>query len=400
MGMNRETQVEAETRVLGTLCRAAGAREHCAEIVSALDGYEFLEPEHQIVFGSIAALLSGGRLSTANLAVHLNNRGFPDVDLDRYREAGLPSDAALQLSRQLSSLTKSAGDEVREEKSRMKSRAPSERGLGTVSMIFSLFLVALMVLAAIFARPLRRYLRESLMQSVTSAHYRVLCPPGALGQAAMTQFATQREPLFTSLNAKLNDVASNAEIRVIFDPEFRSAASGTGEIFRVSGATVRTVLLGRVPELDPAADAEALLHIAWGQPGNPLVAHWTALWLVGNWQGQELGMAAAQVEQKAGHKKVANLLAQPPDATISVTDRGLLGAAWINAIAELGGPAEVRKLYSAKMKNLDVPEVTRALGTTPTELERKWQMWMYAYIAGMPPANRSMSMPMDMPMSK
>ncbi len=210
----------------------------------------------------------------------------------------------------------------------------------------------------------------------------------------------QREPLFISLNAKLNDVASNAEIRVIFDPEFRSAASGTGETFRVSGATVRTVLLGRVPKLDPAADAEALLHIAWGQPGNPLVAHWTALWLVGNWEGQELGMAAAQVEQKIGHKKVANLLAQPPDATISVTDRGLLGAAWINAIAELGGTAEVRKLYSAKMKNLDVPGVTKALGTTPTELERKWQMWMYAYIAGMPPANRSMSMPMDMPMAK
>ena len=401
IGMNRETQIEVETRVLGTLCRVAGAREQCAEIVSALDGYEFLEPEHQIVFGSIGVLLAGGRLSTANLAVHLNNRGFPDVDLDRYREAGLPSiDAALQLSRQLSSLKKSPGDDVRKKNSRMKSETPSERGLGKVGIMFSVLMVALVVLAAIGARPLRRYLRESLMQSVTSAHYRVLCPPGALSQAAMTQFATQREPLFTSLNAKLNDVASNAEIRVIFDPEFRMPAAGAEETFRVSGATVRTALPGRVPKLDPAADAEALLHIAWGQPGNPLVAHWTALWLVGNWEGQELGMAAAQVEQKIGHKKVANLLAQPPDASISVTDRGLLGAAWINAIAELGGTAEVRKLYSAKMKNLDVPEVTKALGTTPTELERKWQMWMYAYIAGMPPANHSMSMPMNMPMSK
>jgi len=117
------------------------------------------------------------------------------------------------------------------------------------------------------------------MQSVTSAHYRVLCPPGALSQAAMTQFATQREPLFTSLNGKLNDVASNAEIRVIFDPDFKtSSAASPEQLYEVSGATARTLLRGRVPELDPAADAEALLHIAWGRPSNPLVAHWAARW--------------------------------------------------------------------------------------------------------------------------
>jgi len=85
------------------------------------------------------------------------------------------------------------------------------------------------------------------------------------------------------------------------------------------------------------------------------------------------------------------------DAGISPQDRALLGAAWVNAMAELGGAAEVRKLYSAKMTKLDVAEVTKALGTTSTELERKWQMWMYAYIAGMPPAGHSMAMPMGMP---
>jgi hypothetical protein len=217
----------------------------------------------------------------------------------------------------------------------------------------------------------------------------------------MTQFATQREPLFTSLNGRLNDVASNAEIWVIFDPDFKasSAAVSPEQLYEVTDATVRALLRGRAPELDPTADAEALLHIAWGQPGNPLVAHWAAHWLVSG-QGQELGMAAAEVEQKIGHKKVADLLGQPLETNISPQDRALLGAAWINATAELGGTAEVQKLYSAKMKSLDVAEVTKALGTTPTELERKWQMWMYAYIAGMPPANPSMKMPMDMPMSK
>ena len=106
-------------------------------------------------------------------------------------------------------------------------------------------------------------------------------------------------------------------------------------------------------------------------------------------------MAAAEVEQRVGHKKVVTLLGQPSDAGISPHDRPLLGAAWVNAIAEFGGAAEVRKLYLAKMTKLDVAEVTKALGTTPTELDRKWQMWMYAYIAGMPPAGHSMAMPMS-----
>jgi hypothetical protein len=113
-GVNHQAQVEAEARVLGTLCIAAASRERCTEIISALDRYEFLEPEHQILFGSIRALLERGRLSTANLAVHLNNRGFPDVDLEKYRAAGLPGmDEAVQLAGQLVSLAECRGDEVR-----------------------------------------------------------------------------------------------------------------------------------------------------------------------------------------------------------------------------------------------------------------------------------------------
>jgi hypothetical protein len=282
----------------------------------------------------------------------------------------------------------------------MKSEAPSEHGFGKVGSAFLVVFLTLIVLVLFYARPLRQYLRESLMQSVTSSHYRVLCPPGALSQEAMTQFAKQREPLFTSLDSKLNDVASNAEIQVIFDPAFKASAEATDseKTFEVTGATIRTSLRGRVPELGPAADAEGLLHIAWGQPGSPVVAHWTALWLVGRWQGQELGMAAAQVEQKVGHQKVTNLLGQPRDAGISPQDRALLGAAWVSAIAELGGADEVRRLYAAKMKTLDLAQVTKTLGTNPTELERKWQMWMYAYLAGMPPASHPMTMPMNMPM--
>jgi hypothetical protein len=275
--------------------------------------------------------------------------------------------------------------------------APTERGFGKVGAAFALVCVVLAVIVVFFGHALRRYVRESLMQSVTSAHYQVLCPPGALSQEAMTQFASQREMLFVAVDRKLNDAASNSEIRVIFDPDFKAGAASTGvaEAYDVTGTTVRTGLSGRVPQLDPAADTVALLHVAWGEPGSPVIAHWTALWLVGRWQGQELGMAAAEVEQRIGHKQVASLLGQSSDVGISPQDRALLGAAWVNAIAEFGGDAEVRKLYSAKMTKLDVAEVTKALGTTSTELERKWQMWMYAYIAGMPPAGHSMAMPMS-----
>ena len=268
--------------------------------------------------------------------------------------------------------------------------------------ILALTFVALAVLIVFFAGSLRRYIRESLMQSVTSAHYQVLWPPGASSPDAMRQFALQRESLFVALDRKLNDTASNREIRVILDPNFRAtpAEAGKAQPYDVTGTTIRSELNGAVPQLDPAADAESMLYAAWGKPGNALIAQWTARWLVGEWQGEELGMAAASVEQRLGHKKVATLLGQPPEEISSSQDRALLGAAWINAVAELSGPAEVRNLYSERRSKTDVAEVTKTLGTTSTELERKWQMWMYAYIAGMPPASHTMKMPMDMPMSK
>src|SRR5712671_4359232 len=141
--------------------------------------------------------------------------------------------------------------------------APTERGFSKVGAAFALACVALALIVVVFARPLRRYVRESLMQRVTSAHYQVLCPPGALSQEVMTKFASQREPLFASLDGKLNDAASNAEIRIILDPHFKAGGTtaSTTQVYEVTGRTIRTRLSGRVPELDPAADAEALLHV-------------------------------------------------------------------------------------------------------------------------------------------
>ncbi len=282
----------------------------------------------------------------------------------------------------------------------MNANAPSERGFSKPLAIFLLSVAAIAMALFFFGGNLRRFVRESLMQRVTSAHYEILCPPGAMSQNAMTEFAIQREPLFTALNKKLRDADSNVEIRIIFDSNFPGSPAGdTGQqSYSVTGTTIRTKLNGQTPQLPAAADAEALLYAAWGKPGNAQFAQWTAIWLVGEWRGTEIGMAAVQVEQRLGHKKLASLLGDPGGEISSSDDQTLLGAAWISEIAEFGGADAVRKLYAAKMSHPSVAEVAKALGTTPLELDRKWQLWMYAYLAGMPSTPHDPGMPMDMPM--
>ena len=240
----------------------------------------------------------------------------------------------------------------------MTGSATSERGFTRRAAAIILSLAAIAAVIVLFARPLRQFIRESLMQRATSAHYEILCPPGDMSPETMRQFASQREALFTTLDRKLDDAASNAEIQIVFYPDSAAPVStaSTPEPYTVTGTTVRTRVNGLTPQLDPAADAEALLHVAWGNPGNPRMGQWAATWLVGEWHGEELGMAAAGVEQRLGHKKVSTLLDPSSNEISSPDDRTLLGAAWLSEIAELDGPAEVRKLYSAKMPAFDVAE--------------------------------------------
>jgi hypothetical protein len=283
----------------------------------------------------------------------------------------------------------------------MTGKPRSERGFGKLFTMLLVSAAAIMLALLFYGRALRRFFRESLMQRVTSAHYEILCPPGALSEVDMTQFATRREPLFSALDKKLGDPATNSELRVIFDPNFPAQPDGTGpQPYLVTGTTIRTKLSGDFPQLPAAADAEALLSIAWGKHGNAQIARWTAIWLVGDWHGAEIGMAAAEAEQRLGHKKIASLLGNPAGEISSPEDQTLLGAAWIGEIAEFGGANAVRKVYAVKMAHPNVAAVTQALGTTPLELDRKWQMFMYSYLAGMPAMTHDSGMPMDMPMGQ
>ena len=292
----------------------------------------------------------------------------------------------------------------------MKPGMSSQRGVSKQTAAVVLVLAAVAVALLSFGGRLRLFVRESAMQRVTSAHYEILFPPGSASPDTMTDFAMRREKLFAGMDKKLGDASSNKEIRIVFDPEFPgSAASGAAAqpSYAVTGRTIRTKQFANVPELPAAADAQILLNTAWGKPGNAELARWTALWLADDWYGQEVGMAAAAVEQRLGHKTVAAVLAAPPSQISSSEDRALLGAAWLSEVAEFGGSSAVRKLYSAKMSKPTVPEIAKVLGTTPLELDRKWQMWMYAYLAGMPPMPQNSSppagappnMPMNMPMN-
>src|ERR1700687_5329030 len=104
----------SEVQILGALCNQTGAREQRAELAQTLDRYTFVEPEHLIVFGSIRFLLVHDQFSKARLAVHLNNRGFSDVDLEKYCAAGFASiDEALELACRMCSLAPRSGEDVR-----------------------------------------------------------------------------------------------------------------------------------------------------------------------------------------------------------------------------------------------------------------------------------------------
>ena len=111
--MDRVAVLEAEVQILGTLCNQAGTSKQRAELVDTLRQYAFLDEEHQILFESIRSLLSAEPLSNTRLAVHLNNRGFPDVDLEKFCAAALANiDDALQLVRQLCSLARGSGTQL------------------------------------------------------------------------------------------------------------------------------------------------------------------------------------------------------------------------------------------------------------------------------------------------
>ncbi len=89
--MDRETQYAAEFKALQTLCDETVARNLRQNLIESLGPRAFKEPEHRVVFESICALFPRGPISISQLRVHLNNRGFPDTDVEKYFQ-GAPAE--------------------------------------------------------------------------------------------------------------------------------------------------------------------------------------------------------------------------------------------------------------------------------------------------------------------
>lgn len=85
--MDREAKFATELQALRALCDEAAPREERQRLIHSLSGHVFIEPEHQVVFESIRALFPRCPISVAQLRIHLNNRGFPDTDAEKYFQA-------------------------------------------------------------------------------------------------------------------------------------------------------------------------------------------------------------------------------------------------------------------------------------------------------------------------
>jgi hypothetical protein len=82
--MDYEGKFATEIKTLRALCDEETPREERQTLIQSLSQHVFLESEHQVVFESIRALFPRGPISPARLLVHLNNRGFPDTDVEKY----------------------------------------------------------------------------------------------------------------------------------------------------------------------------------------------------------------------------------------------------------------------------------------------------------------------------
>lgn len=88
--MDRDEKISADLQTLRMLCDEATSREERLALLQSLSERDFLEPEHQVVFESISILLQRGSISLPQLRVHLNNRGFPDIDAENYFPSATP----------------------------------------------------------------------------------------------------------------------------------------------------------------------------------------------------------------------------------------------------------------------------------------------------------------------
>jgi hypothetical protein len=89
--VGRKIQFTTELDALRSLCDEALSREDRQDFLVSLAPQSFTDPEHQVVLESIRAIFPLGPLSQTTLRIHLNNRGFPDTDVENYFQPTAPT---------------------------------------------------------------------------------------------------------------------------------------------------------------------------------------------------------------------------------------------------------------------------------------------------------------------
>ncbi len=80
---SQQESLEAERTILRLLCQAGLTGAERAENMRLLSGYRFCDVEHQIIFESLQELRAAEPWTIREqLFARLNNKGFPDMDLD------------------------------------------------------------------------------------------------------------------------------------------------------------------------------------------------------------------------------------------------------------------------------------------------------------------------------
>ena len=106
----RTERFAVELDALRALCCPAGTPEQREALMQTVARWRLVEPEHQVVFESLSALSGRKGLSAAMLGVHLNNRGFPDIDMEKYFVAHPPNvEQVASRLKELCSLTAPSG---------------------------------------------------------------------------------------------------------------------------------------------------------------------------------------------------------------------------------------------------------------------------------------------------
>ena len=259
--------------------------------------------------------------------------------------------------------------------------------LGARAAAAAILFAAALCASALATPRFRSWNEERKLERLASAHYDIRYPAARFTSAAIQTLASEREKLLAADAARLGVSLDSVHLTIILYGDFPSERRATRNHlpFAVEGATIRAALTGYVHDVDPVADASALLNTTWGKPGSPLLGDWVARWLAGDWRDRPIEAWASQIESEVGHHTIRELFEGVPVGELSPYVARTLGAAWIAWAHSRGGIGAVRKLFAGPAGPLGYEQAPAALGLTPSEFEARWSEWLIQLAAKYPP---------------